>query len=75
MVMTSLQQEIETYNAKLPELLSHEGKFVLIHEDKVVDFFETYGDALKAGYKEFGLSPFLVKRVARMEQTLFGCCG
>jgi hypothetical protein len=69
--MSTLQKEIETYNARLPELLGHEGKFVLIHDDMVVDFFETYGDALKAGYKEFKLSPFLVKRIAPMEHALF----
>ncbi|MDR3158608.1 MAG: hypothetical protein LBU11_06285 [Zoogloeaceae bacterium] len=66
-----LEQEIETYNARLPELLTQEGRFVLIHAREIVDFFDTYGDALKAGYKTFKLSPFLVKRIAPMEQTLF----
>jgi hypothetical protein len=68
---THLEQEIETYSAKLSELLTQEGRFVLIQGEDVVDFFDTYGDALKAGYKTFKLSPFLIKRVAPMEQTHF----
>jgi hypothetical protein len=68
---THLEQEIETYNTKLPELLKQEGRFVLIRGEEVVDFFDTYDDALNAGYKAFKLSPFLVKRVAPMEQTYF----
>lgn len=59
----ALEKEIETYRAKLPELLAHEGKFVLIQGDVVVDFFASYEDAIKAGYQKFGLQPFLVKQV------------
>ena len=69
--MGVLQKEIETYNAKLPEFLEHEGKFVLIHGAEVLDFFDTYGDAMKAGYKSCGLLPFFVKRVARIEPVIF----
>ncbi len=49
--MQALEKEIETYNAKLPELLSHVGKFVLIREETVEGFFDTYTDALRAGYE------------------------
>jgi hypothetical protein len=70
-VNAHLAQEIETYNAKLPELLTHEGRFVLIHEKEIADFFDTCDDALKAGYKTFKLSPFLVKRIAPMEEAHF----
>jgi hypothetical protein len=66
-----LELEIKTYNAKLPELLAQEGRFVLIHGEEVVDFFDTYDDAMKAAYKAFKLSPFLVKQVTPMGQTYF----
>lgn len=66
-----LEREIRTYKAKLPELLQYEGKFVLIHGDDVVDFFASYEDALKQGYDKFGLEPFLVKQVQRVEQALW----
>lgn len=63
----ALEKELATYKEKLPELKQHEGKFVLIHDDKVVDLFTSYEDALKEGYKQFGLTPFLVKQVHAVE--------
>jgi hypothetical protein len=62
-----LQQEITTYREKLPELLRYEGKYVLIHADRVIDTFASYADALRQGYRDFGLQPFLVKRIMRIE--------
>lgn len=59
----ALEQELRTYQAHLPELRANEGKFVLIHKDRVIDTFVAYEDALKRGYQECGLDPFLVKRI------------
>jgi len=36
----ALEKELETYRNKLAELAQHEGKYVLIHGDKVEDFFQ-----------------------------------
>lgn len=66
-----LETEMKTYREKLAELREHEGKFVLIHGTEVVDFFSTYDDAIKEGYQQFGVTPFLVKRVEAAEQMLF----
>ncbi len=63
----ALEKELATYQAKLSELKQHEGKFVLIHDDQVVDTFTSYEDALKEGYKQFGLEPFLVKQILAIE--------
>lgn len=59
----ALEKELETYRRELPTLLAQEGKYVLIHGDKVAGIWDTYEDALKAGYQEFGLKPFMVKRI------------
>jgi len=59
----ALEKELATYQRKLTELLPHEGKFVLIHGDDVAGIWETYEDALQAGYQKFLLAPFLVKRI------------
>ena len=67
----ALEQELKTYKEKLPELKENEGKFVLIHGEKVVDVFSTYEDAVKYGYKAFGLEPFLVKQIHTIEQVQF----
>jgi hypothetical protein len=66
-----LEEEKKTYEEKLPELLSHEGQFVLIQGGSVSGFFDTYADALQAGYDRFGLTSFLVKQVEAVEQVHF----
>jgi len=63
----ALEKELETYKSKLPELKAHEGKYVLIHGADVVDVFASYEDALKEGYKHFGLEPFMVKQILTIE--------
>ena len=63
----ALEKELATYHAKLPELKEHEGKYVLIHGGDVIDFFAAYEDAIKAGYQQFQLAPFLVKRISAVE--------
>lgn len=67
----ALEKELATYNAKLPELKAHEGKFVLIHADEVIDTFSSYDDAIKEGYTRFKLSPFLVKQIHTFERAQF----
>jgi hypothetical protein len=67
----ALEQELQTYKAKLPELKASEGKFVLIRGDEVVDVFGTYEDAIKEGYSRFKLEPFLVKQIHSIEQVQF----
>jgi len=66
----ALETELATYKDKLSELKPHEGKFVLIHGDRVVDFFAAYEDAIKAGYQQFQLQPFLVKEINAIERVL-----
>ena len=66
-----LERELATYRDNLPDLPQHEGKYVLIHRDSVADVFATYQDALRQGYRQFGLEPFMVKRILRMEPIHF----
>lgn len=66
--MAALEKEIETYNRILPQLLPKQGKFVLIKGNDQIGIFDTYQDALTAGYKQFQLEPFLVKQISAAEQ-------
>lgn len=66
-----LEKELETYKRELPNLLSEDGKFVLIHEDEVVGTFTSYQDAINEGYGKFGLKPFLVKQIAAVEKVQY----
>ena len=67
----ALEKELETYKKRLPELMGQEGKFALIHGDIFVDVFNTYEDAIKEGYKQFHLKPFLVKKIESHEKIHF----
>ncbi|MHB8257717.1 MAG: hypothetical protein ACYDHY_15050 [Acidiferrobacterales bacterium] len=61
-----LQYELDRYNAELQTLLEHEGRFAVIKGDNAIDIFDTYDDALKAGYEKYGLEPFLVQKISRV---------
>ena len=64
-------KELETYEAKKHELLAESaGKFVVIHNDEVAGVWDTYEDALRAGYERFKLVPFLVKQITPIEPVL-----
>lgn len=67
----SLEKELCTYAAQLPELLAEEGRFVLISGAQVIGTFAAYEDALAAGYEKCGLRPFLVKQISAVEQAHF----
>lgn len=67
----ALEKELQTYMAKLPELTASEGKFALVHGDTLVDVFGSYEDALREGYRQFGMKPFLVKQIHAMERVQF----
>jgi hypothetical protein len=62
-----LEREIKTYKEKLPELQANEGKFVVICGDTVSGIFDSYQDALAAGYERCGITPFLVKQISSVE--------
>lgn len=66
-----LSEELKTYEANLESLLgAHEGKFVLIHDDRVLGAFDSQMDAITGGYRQLGNVPFLVKQVVKVELPL-----
>jgi hypothetical protein len=67
----ALERELETYKQHRESLLDKQGKFVVIHQDDVAGVWDTYADALKAGYDRFKLDPFLVKQIVADEQVQF----
>ena len=73
--MTELQQEIDrNYAAFMNELDSHlaahSGQFALLHEARVVSFFQTWQDAYNAGQLVFQDKPFSVQKVSRQPVDL-----
>jgi hypothetical protein len=69
--MVERQQELETYKSRLPDLAANEGKFALISGKDVVGIFDSYADALKAGYEKLDLRPFLIKQISTVEHISF----
>ena len=66
-----LSQELGTYEANLDALLGvHEGKFILIYQDRVLGAFVNQMDAIARGYDELGNVPFLVKLVTKVDVPL-----
>ena len=65
-------RELETYEREKSRLVAEsEGKYALIRGDVVVSVWDTYEDALKAGYGKFGLELFLVRRIQGIDQIHF----
>lgn len=67
----ALERELATYARHLEGLKEHTGKFVLIHGDDVVETFVSYEDAIKAGYAQFKLEPFLVNQIETDEMVQY----
>ncbi len=56
--------ENETFERLLPTWAGAEGKYAVIHGTDLIGVFESYNDALAAGYAKAGLAPFLVKQIS-----------
>jgi hypothetical protein len=65
----TLERELQAYQRELPKLLERQGKFAVFHEDTLAGIWDSYEDALQAGYSTFGLQPFLVKQITAAEQV------
>lgn len=66
-----LKTELQTYEKLLPDMLSDEGMYAVIKGEELIGKYETYNDALKAGYDRFGVQPFLVKKISSVENIAF----
>lgn len=67
-----LKKELATYEREKARLVAEsEGKYVVIHGDAVAGVWDTYEDALRAGYAAFRLEPFLVKQIQGIDQIHF----
>ena len=58
------RKNYEAFSKKLPELLpAHRGKFALMRDGEVTEFFDTAGDAYLAGQKLYPDGAFSVQEV------------
>ena len=67
--MEKLAKEIDTYQKNRERLLATaEGMFVLIKGEEILGEFDTEADAIRQGYIQLGIVPFLVKQVVQVER-------
>lgn len=62
-----LDRAIAAFVKMRPELAKEEGRFAVLADEALVGVYDTYQDALTAGYNELGLKPFLVKQISAVE--------
>ena len=67
----SLEREIETYRKLLPDLLQHEGKFVVIRGEELLGCYPDLNEALRHGYERYGDEAFLARQISKIEKVLF----
>ena len=62
--MTVLEKEIKSYQSLKDDLLKHyQGKYALIHEEKLIGVWDTPENAYIAGVERFGNVPFLIQHI------------
>jgi hypothetical protein len=65
---STLEKELVAFEAAKPGLLPHElGRFALVRDGHLIDTFDTQSDAIRAGYRQFGNVPFLVKQILEVD--------
>jgi hypothetical protein len=63
--------ELATYEREKERLLSeNEGRYVVIRGDDILGVWDTYEDAIKAGYEKAKLEKFFVKQIQGIEKIL-----
>ena len=46
-------------------MIEHEGKIVLINQKKIIRYYDSIQDAVKAGVEEFGAGKFIAQEVEK----------
>jgi len=70
----SLESAAKVYEDAKDRLIAegNDGRYVLVSDSAVVGVWDTYEDALQAGYAQFGLNKqFLVKKIQGIEGLHF----
>ena len=63
---SELREEIEYFQKHLDEWMeTHRGKWVVVKNQEVLGFYDTFKTADKQGMEAYGAEPFLVRQVKR----------
>ena len=68
---TTLSKEIAAYERIRSELeTDHFGKWVLVHDEKLVEIYLSFEETAQNAVERFGRGPYLIKRVGEPPMTL-----
>jgi hypothetical protein len=71
MVTFNVDTEIAAYEKMQPELEEkHMGKWVLLHEGKLISVYDSFDDAANDAVARFGRGPYLIRQVGAPAITL-----
>ncbi|MBE3086018.1 MAG: hypothetical protein IMZ64_07360 [Bacteroidetes bacterium] len=66
-----LTEELKYYNENLAEWLkSQSGKFVVIKDQELIGFYNSFDEALSVGARKFGLQSFLVRCIVQSQEEI-----
>ena len=69
--MTALSDEISAYERMKNNLeTDHFGQWVLVHEEKLIDTYESFEAAADDAVQRFGGGPYLIRRVGVSSPSL-----
>jgi hypothetical protein len=67
----AVSENFEAFEKQLPQLLqTHAGKYALLRDKKVVEFFDSVGDAVKYGRDNFADGLYSVQLVTQEVEDL-----
>jgi hypothetical protein len=67
----SLEKEVAFFEQHREDFVNQaNGKFALVKGESLVGIFETQAAAIRAGYRNFGNQPFLVKQIVLADLPL-----
>ena len=69
--MTTLSRQIAVYEDMRAVLeIDHFGKWVVLHNEKLVGTYESFEDAAEDATRQFGRGPYLIRQVGAPPMTL-----
>jgi hypothetical protein len=69
--ISQVDANFAVFQQLLPELMqTHAGKFALMNDGKIVEFFDSFSDAVRVGNSKFGDANFSVQEVASKDINL-----
>lgn len=69
--MSSLDKDIAAFDSMRKELeTNHMGQWALIHNQTLIDTFETFDAAAQEAVRQFGRGPYLIREVGAAKPSL-----